>query len=69
LTYFDQLSPDQLRDFQKKSQAVIKKRHLQKCIEAHTLYSKSHNILEVCEKLGVKRRQAFRLVAEGKKYV
>jgi len=66
LTYFTKLPPDQLRKLQTKSQKVIHERHLQKCKKAVTLYNKYHDIDVVAEKLNVKRRQAFRLVAKGK---
>jgi hypothetical protein len=66
LTFFKQLSKDQLQIYQLRSQEVRNKRHLQKCQDAFTIYSKLHDIQKVCEELGVKRRQAYRLVAKGK---
>lgn len=66
MTYFKKLPPDQLRSYQKKSQEVIQMRHLIECKEAAMLFEKYKDIKVVMDKLGVKRAQAYRLVAKGK---
>ncbi len=67
MTYnYERLPPEKLRQYQKSSQEVIQMKHLARCKDAAILYEKYGDINLVAEKLGVKVRQAFRLVAKGK---
>ena len=67
MTYFSTLSKEQLKELQLKSRDSLNYNNKKRNYVAYIWYSNGIPIEEIAKNLGVKKRQAYNLIANGKK--